>query len=156
MKMNGSTDGSLRVENLWDAEAARQLDPIERLRYRSNLLGSDFRITNTGGGNTSSKVKMADPLTGEEAERIGLISMAVDDEALDETALRTASRLASMAPSAIHWTKYSLNDWLRQAGPTFDASLALEFLGFTGPEAKEGVAAFREERKPQFPTHSPP
>ena len=98
---------------------------------------------------------LCDPLTGEEAERIGLISMAVDDEALDETALRTASRLASMAPSAIRWTKYSLNNWLRQAGPTFDASLALEFLGFTGPEAKEGVAAFREKRKPQFPTHSP-
>ena len=60
-----------------------------------------------------------------------------------------------MAPSAIRWTKYSLNNWLRQAGPTFDASLALEFLGFNGPEAKEGVAAFREKRKPQFPTHSP-
>jgi enoyl-CoA hydratase len=48
-----------------------------------------------------------------------------------------------------------LEQLLRQADRTFDASLALEFLGFTGPEAKEGVAAFREKRKPQFPTHSP-
>jgi rhamnulose-1-phosphate aldolase/alcohol dehydrogenase len=54
------------VSYLWDDEAADQLDPVERLRYRSNLLGADQRITNTGGGNTSSKIKMTDPLTGEE------------------------------------------------------------------------------------------
>ena len=46
---------------------------------------------------------------------------------------------------------YSLNNWLRMAGPAFDASLALEVLGFTGPEAKEGVASHREKRKPSFP-----
>src|SRR5271169_4557840 len=98
---------------------------------------------------------LCDPLTGEEAERIGLVSLAVDDDKLDEAALNAATRLANMAPSAIRWTKYSLNNWLRQAGPTFDASLALEFLGLTGPDAREGVASFREKRKPQFPTHSP-
>src|SRR5271166_1219163 len=80
---------------------------------------------------------LCDPLTGEEAERIGLVSLAVDDDKLDEAALNAATRLANMAPSAIRWTKYSLNNWLRQAGPTFDASLALEFLGFTGPDARE-------------------
>jgi rhamnulose-1-phosphate aldolase/alcohol dehydrogenase len=53
------------VNYLWDGSAADQLDPVERLRYRSNILGSDQRITNTGGGNTSSKVNMTDPLTGE-------------------------------------------------------------------------------------------
>lgn len=98
---------------------------------------------------------LCDPLSGEEAERIGLISLAVNDDALDETALKTATKLANMAPSAIRWTKYSLNNWLRQAGPIFDASLALEFLGFTGPEVREGVASFTEKRKPQFPTASP-
>jgi rhamnulose-1-phosphate aldolase/alcohol dehydrogenase len=50
-----------------DAEAAA-LDPVGRLVYRSNLLGSDQRITNTGGGNTSSKLKEKDPLTGREVE----------------------------------------------------------------------------------------
>jgi rhamnulose-1-phosphate aldolase/alcohol dehydrogenase len=49
----------------WDDERAESLDPVERLVYRSNLLGSDGRITNTGGGNTSSKVTENDPLTGE-------------------------------------------------------------------------------------------
>jgi rhamnulose-1-phosphate aldolase/alcohol dehydrogenase len=56
------------VNYLWDEEVASQLDPVERLRYRSNLLGADQRITNTGGGNTSSKIKMSDPLTGQEVD----------------------------------------------------------------------------------------
>jgi rhamnulose-1-phosphate aldolase/alcohol dehydrogenase len=54
------------VEYNWDDEIADQLDSVERLRYRSNILGDDQRITNTGGGNTSSKIVMTDPLTGEE------------------------------------------------------------------------------------------
>ena len=52
----------------WDDAIAGQLDPVERLRYRSNILGDDQRITNTGGGNTSSKIIMTDPLTGEEVD----------------------------------------------------------------------------------------
>lgn len=59
-------DDFKHVNYLWDDETANKLDAIERLRYRSNILGSDQRITNTGGGNTSSKVKMTDPLTGDE------------------------------------------------------------------------------------------
>src|SRR5512133_1966853 len=53
------------VNYLWDEAVAGQLEPVERLRYRSNLLGADQRITNTGGGNTSSKIQMTDPLSGE-------------------------------------------------------------------------------------------
>ncbi len=53
------------VDYSWDDAIAGQLDPVERLRYRSNILGDDQRITNTGGGNTSSKIVMTDPLTGE-------------------------------------------------------------------------------------------
>src|SRR5215210_5838829 len=56
------------VNYLWDDDLANQLDPVERLRYRSNLLGADQRITNTGGGNTSSKIEMTDPLSGEEVD----------------------------------------------------------------------------------------
>ena len=47
-------------------------------------------------------------------------------------------------------TKYALNNWYRMAGPAFDASTALEMLGFSGPEAREGVASHRERRKPDF------
>lgn len=56
------------VNDLWDDEKAASLDPVELLVYRSNLLGSDQRITNTGGGNTSSKITEKDPLTGEGVE----------------------------------------------------------------------------------------
>src|SRR5207342_1073116 len=53
---------------LWDDAKASALDPVGRLIYRSNLLGSDQRITNTGGGNTSSKITEKDPLTGAPTE----------------------------------------------------------------------------------------
>ncbi|HFC11300.1 MAG TPA: bifunctional rhamnulose-1-phosphate aldolase/short-chain dehydrogenase, partial [Anaerolineae bacterium] len=56
------------VNYLWDDVVADGLDAVERLRYRSNLLGADQRITNTGGGNTSSKIVEIDPLTGEEVD----------------------------------------------------------------------------------------
>lgn len=98
---------------------------------------------------------LCDTLSGEEAERIGVVSLAVDNEALDAKSLEIAIRLAEGPPSSIRWTKYALNNWLRQAGPIFDASLALEFLGFTGPEVREGMAAFREKRPPNFPPDSP-
>jgi enoyl-CoA hydratase len=98
---------------------------------------------------------LCDRLTGEEAERIGLISLAVEDTDLDGKALEIATRLATGAQSAIRLTKYSLNNWLRQAGPTFDTSLALEFLGFAGDEVKEGLASLTEKRAPQFPPTSP-
>jgi rhamnose utilization protein RhaD (predicted bifunctional aldolase and dehydrogenase)/NAD(P)-dependent dehydrogenase (short-subunit alcohol dehydrogenase family) len=52
------------LEDKWDEAVAAKLDPPELLRYRSNLLGSDLRITNFGGGNTSSKLDQVDPLDG--------------------------------------------------------------------------------------------
>jgi enoyl-CoA hydratase/carnithine racemase len=93
---------------------------------------------------------LCEPLSGEEAERIGLVSLCVEDEALYDKALEVAQRLANGAPMALRWTKYALNNWLRLAGPTFDASLALEFLGFTGPDIQEGLASFRDHREPRF------
>lgn len=91
------------------------------------------------------------PLTGEEAERIGLVSLCVEEDELLTTAREIAEELALGAPSAIRWTKQSLNNWYRQvAGAIFDASLALEFYGFGGPEVREGLASHRERRKPSF------
>ncbi|MBZ5516298.1 MAG: bifunctional rhamnulose-1-phosphate aldolase/short-chain dehydrogenase, partial [Acidobacteriia bacterium] len=55
------------LQDLWDEGLARQWadDPLELLRYRSNLLGRDLRITNFGGGSTSSKFELPDPFTGQ-------------------------------------------------------------------------------------------
>ena len=93
---------------------------------------------------------LCDPISGEEAERIGLVSLAVDDAGLLEKAYEVADRLAVGSQTAIRWTKYSLNNWLRQAGPAFDTSLALEFMGFGGPDVQEGVASLKERRAPRF------
>jgi enoyl-CoA hydratase len=94
---------------------------------------------------------LCETISGEEAERLGIVSLACEESELEAKALEVARKLASGAQTALRWTKYSLNNWLRMAGPAFDASLALEVLGFTGPEAKEGVASHREKRKPNFP-----
>src|SRR5262245_45000838 len=72
------------VKYLWQDEAANQLDGVGRLVYRSNKLGEDLTLTNTGGGNTSSKLQEKDPLTGEEVEVLWLKGSGGD--------LRTAKR----------------------------------------------------------------
>jgi enoyl-CoA hydratase len=92
-----------------------------------------------------------DTMSGEEAERLGLVSLACDEAELQQKALEVARKLAAGPQTALRWTKYSLNNWLRMAGPAFDASLALEIAGFTGPEVKEGLSALREKRQPKFP-----
>jgi enoyl-CoA hydratase len=93
---------------------------------------------------------LCEAVDGEEAERIGLVSLAVDEDQLLPKAYEIADRLAAGSQSAIRWTKYSLNNWLRQAGPTFDTSLALEFMGFAGPDVKEGISSLRDKRQPRF------
>jgi enoyl-CoA hydratase len=94
---------------------------------------------------------LCEPVSGEEAERIGLVSLAVDEQDLLPKAFEIAQRLAKGSQTAIRWTKYALNNWLRSAGPAFDTSLALEFMGFAGPDVHEGVTSLRERRAPDFP-----
>src|SRR5436190_6240767 len=93
---------------------------------------------------------LCEPVDGTEAERIGLVSLCVPEAELEERALGIAVRLAAASQAAIRHTKLALNNWLLAAGPAFDASLALEFLDFTGPDVHEGVAAVREKRPPEF------
>ena len=89
-------------------------------------------------------------LTGEEAERIGLVSMCVDDDAVQSTALEVAVELTTLSQSAVRWTKHTLNHWYRSMIPAFDASVAYEFYGFGGPDAAEGLAALKEKRPASF------
>ena len=86
-----------------------------------------------------------DFLDGKEAERIGLVSLAIPSDELMPK--------ASGPQSAIRWTKRSLNQWLRMAAHTsFDYSLALEMLGFFGDDIKEGLQSLKERRAPDFPS----
>lgn len=90
-------------------------------------------------------------LSGEEAERIGLVSLVVEDAELEAKTLEVAKGLAEGAQSAIRWTKRSLNLWLKNAEPIFEASLAYEFIGLAAPESIEGIQAFLDKRPPKFP-----
>ncbi|CAA9355501.1 MAG: Predicted rhamnulose-1-phosphate aldolase / Predicted lactaldehyde dehydrogenase, partial [uncultured Chloroflexia bacterium] len=72
------------VHYAWDDSYAGTLDPLERLVYRSNILGADQRITNTGGGNTSAKLSEVDPLTGKPTDVLWVKGSGGD--------LRTAKR----------------------------------------------------------------
>jgi enoyl-CoA hydratase len=89
-------------------------------------------------------------VTGEEAERIGLVSLCVDDDAVEDTALQLATDLVAGSATAVRLTKLALNQWYRTFTPAFEASVAYEFLGFAGRDAHEGVAAVREHRRPRF------
>ena len=97
-----------------------------------------------------------DFLSGLEAERIGLVSMALPSEELLPKAMEVARNLAAGPQTAIRYTKRALNQWLRMAGHTsFDYSLALESLGFFGEDIREGLQSLRERRPPEFPSARP-
>ena len=91
-----------------------------------------------------------DTLTGEEAERIGLVSICVDDDEVQDRAMAVAEQLAAGAPRALAFTKHTLNHWYRAQLAAFDASLAYEFLGFGLGDAAEGLASHVEKRAPRF------
>jgi len=96
----------------------------------------------------------SDFLDGKEAERIGLVSLCVPRDDVLAKAWEVADKLAGGSQNAVRWTKRALNNWLRQAGPIFDQSLALEMLSFMGPDVREGARAIREKRPPRFPSAS--
>jgi len=94
----------------------------------------------------------ADFVSGKEAERIGLVSLCVPRAQLMDKAMEVADKLAAGSQQAIRFTKRSLNGWMNMARPIFESSLAMEMLCFLGEDAKEGVAAVKEKRAPNFPS----
>jgi enoyl-CoA hydratase len=94
----------------------------------------------------------ADFIDAAEAERIGLVSLCVPPDELMDRAVEVATRLATGPQHAVRLTKRALNNWLRLAGPTFDASAAYEMLTFMGPDVVEGSDAILGRRPPSFPT----
>ena len=93
----------------------------------------------------------ADFIDGKEAERIGLVALCVPSDKLMDKAFEVARKLAAGPQQAVRFTKRALNNWIRMFGPAFDASLALEMLGFFGADLTEGVTALKEKRAPKFP-----
>lgn len=132
------------------AKSARIVDGHTRL----GVAAGDSAVINwpllCGMAKAKYHLLLCEPMDGEEAERLGMVSLCVADDELQERALAVALRLRDSAPAATRWTKYALNNWYRMAGPAFDASTALEMLGFTTDEAVEGVRSHREKRRPEF------
>lgn len=94
----------------------------------------------------------AEFIDGKEAERIGLVSMCKPVDEVLPTALGVAEKLAAGPQHALRWTKRSLNHWIRNAAPIFEASLAYEMLNFFDDDVLEGVNAIKEKRAPVFPS----
>jgi enoyl-CoA hydratase len=92
----------------------------------------------------------SDFVSGKEAERIGLVSLCVPDDELLDKAMAVAAGLATGPRHAIRFTKRALNQWLLQAGPIFDHSLALEMLGFFSEDMTAGIEGLRHKRPPRF------
>ena len=84
--------------------------------------------------------------------RIGLVSRCTEPGGALDEARRVARSLAAGPQWALRWTKRTMNNWLRLAGPTFDASLAFEMLTFFGEDAQEGLKALADKREPAFPS----
>ena len=77
------------LEDKWDQRLAAGLDAAELLRYRSNILGSDLRITNFGGGNTSSKIEESDPLDGSKKSVLWIKGSGGDIGSIQRTGFAT-------------------------------------------------------------------
>lgn len=97
----------------------------------------------------------SDFISGKEAERIGLVSLCVPDDQLLEKAAEIAQQLATGPRHAIKFTKRALNQWLLQAGPIFDHSLALEMMGFFHEDVMAGVDSLRQKKPPVYPSSQP-
>ena len=132
------------------AETARLTDGHTRLGVAAGDHAAIIWPLLCGMAKAKYHLLLCEPVDGVEAERLGLVSLCVPEVELEQRALEIATRLAEASQPAIRHTKLALNNWLRLAGPAFDASLALEFLDMTGPDVHEGVAAVREKRKPSF------
>jgi enoyl-CoA hydratase len=94
----------------------------------------------------------AEFIDGVTAEQIGLVSLSKPADEVLTTALEIADKLAKGSQPAIRGTKQTLNGWMQQAAPIFDASLRMEMQCFLGPDAAEGAAALNEKREPHFPS----
>ena len=93
-----------------------------------------------------------EPITGEEAERLGLIALAVPSDQVLPKAMEIATNLANGPQWALRWTKRALNAWFRQNSAILQQSLTLEALALFTEDANEVREAFREKRKPVFPS----
>lgn len=155
--INGTAVGAgLAVALLADvsimAETARFTDGHVRLGVGAGDHAAIIWPLLCGMAKAKYYLMTAEFVDGREAERIGLVSLCTPADQLMDKAMAVAARLAQGSQTAIKYTKKSLNNWMRMAGPIFDNSLAMEMLGFLSADAREGLEAVKNKRPPSFPS----
>jgi enoyl-CoA hydratase len=134
------------------AESARLSDGHTRLGVAAGDHAAVLWPLLCGMAKAKYYLMTAEFVDGPEAERIGLVTRCVPDQEVLTESMAVAGSLAAGSRTAVQWTKRVLNQWLRSNASVFGESLALEMLGFLGPDAKEGLAAINERRPPRFPS----
>jgi len=134
------------------AETARLSDGHARLGVAAGDHAAILWPLLCGMAKAKYYLMTGDFVDGPEAERIGLVTRCLPDAEVVDGALTVAVRLAEGSRTAVQWTKRALNQWMVANAPVFGESLALEMLGFLGPDAVEGLAAVKERRAPAFPS----
>ncbi len=134
------------------AESARLADGHVRMGVAAGDHAAIIWPLLVGMAKAKYYLMTSDFLSGKEAERLGLVSLCVPDAEVLARAEAIAQELATGPRHAICFTKRALNQWLLQAAPIFDHSLALEMLGFFGEDMMAGVNGLRARKRPLYPS----
>jgi enoyl-CoA hydratase len=135
------------------AESARFADGHTKMGWAAGDHGAIIWPLLCGMAKAKYYLLTCEFINGREAERIGLVSLCVEDDKLQAKAMEVATTLALGSRDAIKFTKRALNQWLLQAGPIFDHSLALEMMGFFSPDLTAGLEGIRNKRPAKFPSN---
>jgi enoyl-CoA hydratase len=142
---------ALFCDVIFAAETARFADPHVKVGVVAGDGGAVIWPQLVGYARAKEYLMTGDPLSGKEAERIGLINHVVPDADLDARVDAFAKKLATGAPQAIKYTKVAVNLGLKALAHTIlDASIAYEMNTFQTNDHREAVASFLEKRKPNF------
>ena len=135
------------------AESARLADGLVRMGVAAGDHAAIVWPLLCGMAKSKYYLMTSDFVSGRDAERMNLVSLCVPDEELLDKAMSVATNLATGPRHAIKFTKRALNQWLLNAGPIFDHSLAVEMLGFFSEDMMAGVDGLRQKKKAQFPSN---
>lgn len=142
---------ALLCDTIFIARSATIADPHVRVGIVAGDGGAVVWPMAVGPALAKRYLMTGDPLTADEAHRIGLANEVVDDELLDDHAMAFAKRLAAGAPLAVRYTKMAVNQLVKQALTTaFDYSISMELLTFHSEDHAEALAALKEKRPPRF------
>ena len=142
---------ALMCDVIFASDTARFADPHVRAGIVAGDGGAIIWPQLVGYARAKEYLMTGDPVSAQEAERIGLINHVVPDGELDERVDAFAAKLAGGATQAIKYSKVSVNIGLKQLAHTIlDTSIGYEMLTFTTEDHKEAVRSFLEKRKPVF------